>query len=265
MFERFSLRWSRTNKSYASKTLPALTSNVATLLLGLIISAILFVVVLHQSREKELQQAYQEEAAPLTIVLGRSIEQYLNSITSISGLYAASDGVRRGEFRAFVDQNLDTRADIQAIEWIPRVPARERAAYEAAARRDGLPNFQITELNSQGDLIPAAQRDEYFPVYFVEPLAGNEAAMGFDLGSDPARLSALKRARDTVVKPSPPRELHWFRKPANSLASWRLCPSTAAVWRPTRSRRGATNLPDLRSACFASAIFCRPPWRARRR
>ncbi len=92
MFERFSLRWSRTNKSYASKTLPALTSNVATLLLGLIISAILFVVVLHQSREKELQQAYQEEAAPLTIVLGRSIEQYLNSITSISGLYAASDG-----------------------------------------------------------------------------------------------------------------------------------------------------------------------------
>ncbi len=52
-------------------------------------------------------------------------------------------------------------------------------------------------MNSQGDLIPAAQRDEYFPVYFVEPLAGNEAAMGFDLGSDPARLAALKRARDT--------------------------------------------------------------------
>ena len=34
-------------------------------------------------------------------------------------------------------------------------------------------------------------------VDFVEPLAGNEAAFGFDLGSNPERLTAVQQAIDT--------------------------------------------------------------------
>ena len=37
----------------------------------------------------------------------------------------------------------------------------------------------------------------YFPVYYVEPYAGNAAALGFDLGSNSARLKPLSRARDS--------------------------------------------------------------------
>lgn len=43
----------------------------------------------------------------------------------------------------------------------------------------------------------AAQRAEYFPVYYVEPLTGNEAAVGFDLASNSTRLEALEISRDT--------------------------------------------------------------------
>jgi len=43
----------------------------------------------------------------------------------------------------------------------------------------------------------ASNRTELFPVYFVEPYHGNEAALGFDLGSNPARRTALEEARDT--------------------------------------------------------------------
>ena len=43
----------------------------------------------------------------------------------------------------------------------------------------------------------AADRPEYFPVYYLEPLVGNEAALGFDLASSPTRLAALEKARDT--------------------------------------------------------------------
>ena len=44
---------------------------------------------------------------------------------------------------------------------------------------------------------PAGVRDTYFPVYYVAPQAGNEKALGFDLGSNPIRLSALNKARNT--------------------------------------------------------------------
>ncbi len=68
----------------------------------------------------------------------------------------------------------------------------------------GLINFirkcdgpRITERQSQGVMAPAGQRGEYFPVYFVEPLKGNKAAIGFDLGSNPARLEALQNSGDS--------------------------------------------------------------------
>ena len=45
--------------------------------------------------------------------------------------------------------------------------------------------------------MPAKVRPEYFPVLYVEPLAGNEAAVGFDLGSEPVRRAALEAALRT--------------------------------------------------------------------
>jgi CHASE1-domain containing sensor protein len=43
----------------------------------------------------------------------------------------------------------------------------------------------------------AGPRDQYFPVFYVEPLAGNEPAVGFDLASEQVHLAALNKARDT--------------------------------------------------------------------
>ena len=53
---------------------------------------------------------------------------------------------------------------------------------------------QFTERLPQGQLARAGDRDEYFPVFFVEPLEGNEKALGFDLASDPVRNEALWRS-----------------------------------------------------------------------
>ncbi|NQT15840.1 MAG: CHASE domain-containing protein, partial [Planctomycetes bacterium] len=80
---------------------------------------------------------------------------------------------------------------------VARVPDAERTKYEAAARRDGFEDFQITEEDARGRMVRASRRDEYFPVSFVEPYHGNEAAVGLDLASEPARREALDRARDT--------------------------------------------------------------------
>lgn len=129
--------------------------------------------------------------------VARSIDRYLEVVQSISGLYAASREVDRGEFRAFVKQSLARYPGIQALEWVPRVTRSQRAAFERSARRDGFSDFSITETAGDGQMIPAAKRDVHFPVFFVEPYVGNEPALGFDLASSSVRREALARARDS--------------------------------------------------------------------
>jgi CHASE1-domain containing sensor protein len=58
----------------------------------------------------------------------------------------------------------------------------------------------ISERDDQGRLKPFNKKAEYFPVYYVEPYGGNEAALGFDLASNNTRLSGLILARDTNQK-----------------------------------------------------------------
>lgn len=103
----------------------------------------------------------------------------------------------REEFRAFTAPALDRHPAVQALEWIPRVQAADRTAYENAVQGMGFPEFRFTERGPGGELIPVSQRKEYFPVYFLEPLTPNRRAFGFDRGSDPIRLAAMRRVRDT--------------------------------------------------------------------
>jgi len=129
--------------------------------------------------------------------LRRGLDQHLLELEAIGALYGATEEVDRREFHEFVRPFLARRSGIQALEWIPRIPDAQRAAYEEAARKEGFAEFRITERVAQGKMVRAARRDEYFPVYYVEPYKGNETALGFDLASDPTRLEALGRARDT--------------------------------------------------------------------
>ncbi|TKJ45035.1 hypothetical protein CEE34_10515 [Candidatus Aerophobetes bacterium Ae_b3a] len=144
-----------------------------------------------------MKTGFQHDARLYTTYLTKDIEANLDAVSATSSLFASSDDVTRLEFRTFVQPLLAIHPGIQALEWIPRVPDTRREGYKKAAQQDGLLNFQITEQTMQGITERAAQREEYFPVYFIEPLEDNQAALGFDLASSPTRLKALERSRDT--------------------------------------------------------------------
>ena len=132
---------------------------------------------------------------------GVAIEQelltHLDFLHSIAALYDTSPFVSREEFRTFANSLLKRARGVQALEWIPLISAGERGEYERLARSDGLPDFRIKEKNATGKMVSAGTRAEYFPVYYVEPLKGNEQALGFDLGSNATRRDALAKARET--------------------------------------------------------------------
>jgi PAS domain S-box-containing protein len=116
-------------------------------------------------------------------------------LAAFRSFFNASREVTRAEFRTFATRALGEHADIRAFEWIPRVPASRRKEFERRARAEGFSGFQFWERNAEGGLVAAGERREYFPVFFVEPLAGNESALGYDLGSDEERQRVIREAR----------------------------------------------------------------------
>ena len=165
------------------------------LFLGSVLSVFLSLIVQDQ-RQARTQVEFERQANSYVAAIQKGIERNLEVVESIGGLYAASDKVGRDQFREFTQGPLSRHYDIQALEWIPRVTDSDRTSYEEGAW-DWLAGFQFTEREAQGQMIRAQQRAEYYPVYFVEPFTGNEAAVGFDLASNSTRLQALELARDS--------------------------------------------------------------------
>ncbi len=155
----------------------------------------LFASSVHQ--RMTIRHEFIERVTTHAFVVGQAIDRYLDMVDSIGGLHSATSSVERHEFQAFTMRALARYPGITGVGWVPRVPADQRATVEAAARRDGIANFRITERASSGRIIPAGQRDEYFPIYYIAPSDNGARAVGFDLGSTPARREAMLHARDT--------------------------------------------------------------------
>ncbi|MBE7559938.1 CHASE domain-containing protein [bacterium] len=144
-----------------------------------------------------MQAEFDLGARDRMLAVQREFSEDLAALSALSAFYAASERVERAEFRAFVADTLARRPSIRALEWEPRLSTDRRAAHEAATRAEGFPDYMIRDLAPSGELVPAATREEYFPVWYVEPFQGNENVMGFDPTSEPRRKAALERARDT--------------------------------------------------------------------
>lgn len=73
--------------------------------------------------------------------------------------------------------------------FIRRVPVAQEAAFVAAARLDGKPDFQIRQLGTNDG--------ERFVIQYLEPLDASSPAIGLDIASEPHRRAAAEAAMRT--------------------------------------------------------------------
>ena len=99
----------------------------------------------------------------------------------------------RADFQHLAKNLLRRFPTIQAVKWAPRIDFANRLAFEEAQHAD-LPGFEIQEADPSGRRRRAAERDQYYPVTYVEPLKGNEHIIGFDLFSEAGRRTAIEQA-----------------------------------------------------------------------
>ena len=138
--------------------------------------------------------------------------------------------------------------NFQAISFAAHVPAAKRTEFERRMSVDNWPVSRIWERDAGGQKRGAAARDAYFPVTYLYPGAGNMAALGFDLASEPHRRSALFAAIETgkTVRTEPIRLVQ-------SPEHWAVLAFKPVYAQPKRAASGDPEQPEL--VGIVSAVY----------
>ncbi len=165
-----------------------------------LIAVAIFITLFFQVSSQEQQERslrLDRLAASAANDLERNVAVQQEVLEGLATFFQSSEEVTAEEFRSFTQGALSRYPNLQAMSWNPLVTETDRQSFEEALRsEDGLVEFEITERNPEGELVAAEPRPEYVPVAFIEPLETNQAALGFDINSNPVRAEAIARARE---------------------------------------------------------------------
>lgn len=130
--------------------------------------------------------------------LARTVESRLviaeNKLTSYAALFLVSEFISFDEFNRFSERVMENDDAFQAVGWTEVLNHQERLKWESYFQKQGFPDFYFTELAADGSLVPAPERDEYYPVLYLHPLEDNRKAFGLNLAANPTRKEALIEA-----------------------------------------------------------------------
>ena len=165
------------------------------MVIGVGLSFLLFLSTQYWERER-LKNKFTNTTISYDLVIKDALDELKHEIETIKYFYESSSKVTLNEFTSFTN-HIASNPAIQAVEWIPQVAYADKAQHEKEIRKQGFKNYSIKEMSPNGKLINVSKRQFYYPVTFINPIQNNKQAHGFDLGSNPARLNALKTTRNT--------------------------------------------------------------------
>ncbi len=154
-------------------------------------TCVLGYVAVSAVEQAEVEDRFQAETLPVHDRLVTHVRQGEEALEGIRSFFEASGGgVTEEAFLAFTADALSRGVATQALEWVAIVPPDRREEFEAAAHERGHPGFAIHG--------PGGERDRSLDAYVV-------AALGLDLGAEPARRAALVEAAkgDRAVATAP--------------------------------------------------------------
>jgi signal transduction histidine kinase len=166
------------------------------LLIAFLISGSVFFLIWNKQKS-QWHVGFQNKVQIMNLAILSKIDLNEKISESLIALFRSSNFVSREEFRIFAESIIRNQNYIQALEWVPKVPHAKRQEYEEKARFDGLRGFQFSERSEEGKMMRAEMREPYYPVYYVHPMEGNKAALGFDLSSNSTRRKTLIRSLES--------------------------------------------------------------------
>lgn len=148
---------------------------------------------LYALESKNIQIEFQKDVTTNSLSIERELVIINDAVISLKNFFDNSHSVETEEFRNFSTAILRMHSDIKTLSWLRKLPHSDRKDYDGNAHYFEQ-QLSVTERNNDQQMIAAKHRDVYFPVTYVEPIAGNESTFGFDVGSTIARRQTLDRA-----------------------------------------------------------------------
>ncbi len=147
--------------------------------------------------QQELASQLDVRARDVKHNLERQLDAYAEALHAMQTEISDESVLRRTTFRHGVNRLRlkDRMPAVQAIGFSPRISPQGRATFERGLRKE----YGKDELGRASLLrpeTPPASPDSYV-VQYIEPFASNRDAIGFDQASEPHRLAAIRRARDS--------------------------------------------------------------------
>jgi len=154
-----------------------------TLLSGCAVTTLLFAAVSALEYSK-MELSFQQRAQARAAAIRRGLDDTLELVHLVNGLFKSVGMVSRAQFSDYTRPLLARHPFVQAFNF-------DRVLDEAAARRyqDGL-NTRLHDGNQQ----PLGTRPVHLVVDYLEPLRGNEAALGLDVLSLPLMQDIIAQA-----------------------------------------------------------------------
>ncbi|MDI1249314.1 MAG: CHASE domain-containing protein [Lacunisphaera sp.] len=171
------------------------------MLAGVCCSLLLWLYAERQQSDR-IQAEFQRRAQLHTTLVRESLRAYEDTLLGLRTLFVSSSEVSREEFAQASRDLLQRRAGVKALQWVQIVPAAARADVERQAAAELHRPFVIRRRQADDTLQPAEPRDEYFAILYIEPLAGNEPALGYDVSSAPSIASLTAARQDGQLKVS---------------------------------------------------------------
>ena len=148
-----------------------------------------------RSQADRVRSGFLSRAQTQITVAEQQLRSYEEMVYSLRDSFLGQQTVTREEFGRVAEALLKRHAGVQALEWVKIVPASERAALERLATAELGQPFVVRRRSPDGTMQPSPADTESFIITYVAPLAGNTAALGYDLVNGPTyELLAAARA-----------------------------------------------------------------------
>ena len=160
------------------------------------IAVILFIYASSLERNQQ-RENFRRKAEVISQACQRQLDADVETLRSVQALFSVAGPVDRDQFRRFVTRLLAEHPGMKLMAWLPRVLDADRQQWEQAIRGRRADGLGISQQNGDHHLVSATQREEYFPIRFIEPEQEHAAVLGFDGLSELMRATAIKQALDT--------------------------------------------------------------------
>lgn len=170
---------------------PLAVAATLTLVGGLAATLLLFVSVSRLEYDR-MRLGFQQRASVRVAAVDQGLTDAVEVVKVLNQLFSTVQPVTREQFHNFTQPLLARYPFIQAFNHHRWIEDSERPAVEAELGKL-IPGLQIHE--RRADLTEVApQRERYLIVDFLEPLQGNEAALGLDVSVNARVMAALDQA-----------------------------------------------------------------------